>query len=288
MDDRIKALAAQQRRIEAKQAALSERVRTLKAEFNCAFGGTTLGGASDDETFEIYSSDDYCFGDLSYRDGKLTVGFRTTEDDRIVRYRGYSEVEKGYTVRPLAEFALPFLERLLNEKTLASLLNNIASQLEQGEARLDRPLVALQAIVAGESAKLDEQVDASLQQPGCETLSQNRQEALDATHLDTADGLTRSSRFLETVYSTILRERGKILPRDKSLTPLLGCMCRMPGLARPDRIGRCEASVRWREIDQWRRWGLAKPLSHRAWGRPAIFQRSMCPMRCLRRTLSPR
>lgn len=54
-----------------------------------------------------------------------------------------------------------------------------------------------------------------------ETLKQNWAAVLDATHLETADALTRSSRMLEAVCTAILNERGVELPADKSLQPLL-------------------------------------------------------------------
>lgn len=221
MDDRIKALAAQKRRIEGKQAALLMQVRTLHTDLNSAFGGTTIEGSSDNVNLEQYGLDEYTYGYLAYRAGELIVGYRTTDDDMADQHHGVPEEARGYSLRPLANCTLAWLERLVNEKTFASLFRNIGEQLDAREGRLDGSLAALQAIVAGESAKLDQQMDSSLLQMGDDSLTTNWREALDATHLDPADGLTRSSRFLESVCATILRQRGRELPRDKSLMPLL-------------------------------------------------------------------
>ncbi|MFK4448489.1 hypothetical protein ABH944_008543 [Caballeronia udeis] len=221
MNDRIGTLAAQQRRIEAKKAALIERARTLDAELNRAFDGADIAGVSSNVTLEQIGYDEYTYGYLCYRDGELTVGYRMTDDDVADAHHGVPDDQRSYSVRVLANCSPEWLERLLDEATLESLLGNIAARLCEREGRLDGSLSALQTILAAESAKLDGQMVERLEKTGDDTLQRLFDEAVDVAHLDAADGLTRSSRFLEAVCATILRERGTALPKDKSIVPLL-------------------------------------------------------------------
>ena len=239
MDDRIKALAAQHRRNEAKAAALIERARTLEADLNKAFGGADIAGVSSNVTLEQIGYDEYAYGYLCYRDAALTVGYRTTDEDLADGHHGVPDDQRSYSVRQLANCSPEWQERLLNEETLESLLGNIAARLCEREARLDRSLSALHAITEAESAKLDGQMAASLNQAGDATLKRLWSETLDATHLDPADGLARSSRFLESVCATILGARGAALPKDKSIAPLLDAC--VACLDWPDKVALADA-----------------------------------------------
>ncbi|WP_168795963.1 abortive infection family protein [Paraburkholderia aromaticivorans] len=221
MNDRIGALAAQHRRIEAKKVALIKRARALDAELNRAFGGADIAGVSSNVTLEQIGYDEHAYGYLCYRDGELTVGYRTTDDDLADGHHGVPDEQRSYSVRQLANCSPEWLERLLDEAPLESLLGNIAARLCEREGRLDGSLSALQTILAAESAKLDGQMVDRLDKTGDDTLQRLFDEAVDVAHLDTADGLTRSSRFLEAVCATILRERGLPLPDNQSLGPLV-------------------------------------------------------------------
>ena len=104
---------------------------------------------------------------------------------------------------------------------MASLFASIGTVLHERETQVDESLGALDKLLAAESAEIDTQMTDSLTKLNNDTLKQNWAEVLDATHLETADGLTRSSRMLEAVCTAILNERGVELPADKSLQPLL-------------------------------------------------------------------
>ncbi|CAE6844007.1 hypothetical protein R69658_06856 [Paraburkholderia aspalathi] len=220
MDDKIKALGAQKKRIEAKQAELAERARTLEAELGRAFGELNFIGASARVTLAQHGPDEYTYGYFRYEDGELSVGYRTTDDDVVDAHDRVPDEARAHSLKPLANCPREWLEPLLEERTLGSLLKNIGDRLDEQERRLDGSLSALRAIVASESAQLDGQMEASLQTMDNDTLKRLWGEALDATHLHTADGLTRSSSFLESVCAAILLEHRVELPRDKSMAPL--------------------------------------------------------------------
>lgn len=221
MDDRIKTITAQKRRIEAKQAELAEKAVALEAKLIEAFGEAGIYGVSSSVLLEEWQPDGYTYGWLAYGFGRLRVGHRTSEDDLADAHSGTPEDERSNSFTPQAECSPKWLVRLLDETTLASLLDNIVGDLTQEEERLDGSLSALRANLASESAKLDAAMAQSLEQTGDETLKGLWCEAVDATHTHTAYGLTRSSRFLESVCATILHEREVELPKDKSMSPLV-------------------------------------------------------------------
>src|SRR5579871_569709 len=115
MQDRIRALAAQKRRIETKQAVFLERVRTLNTDLTEAFGGATVEGVSVDVTLDEYGPDEYVYGHLSYREGELTVCYRTTDEDHRGHAYGVGDHDRVYTVRSLASCTLQWLECLLTD-----------------------------------------------------------------------------------------------------------------------------------------------------------------------------
>jgi hypothetical protein len=220
MDDRIKALAAQKRLIETKQAQLAEKAVALEAKLADAFGEAGVYASSASVTLEEWP-DGHTYGWLSYAFGRLRVGHRTSDDDMADAHAGIPEDERTNAYQPLASCSPNWLVRLLDETMIGSLLDDIAARLDQQELRLDGSLSALRTVLSAEAAKLDEQLAKNLERMNSDTLKTRSDELLDAIHLHTGDGLTRSSSFLESVCAEILRERGVTLPKDKSISPLV-------------------------------------------------------------------
>jgi hypothetical protein len=227
MDNTVKGLAARHGRIRAKQKALYVKAKQIESELNEAFADTPIYGCSVDVTLEQTGPDDYTYGRLSYASGTGLMGiYRTTGDDQHDEYNGTPEEDRGYTPKALSLCRETWLARLLDEQTVRSLLANIDTRLDERERQVDRSLAALQALLDTESAKLGEHMIASLEQIGNDTLLRNWRDARDATHLQPADGLTRSSSYVESVCAAILRERGADLPKDKSMSPLVDACIR--------------------------------------------------------------
>ena len=104
---------------------------------------------------------------------------------------------------------------------IQSLLANLGAKLNKRQTRVRQSHAALDGILAADSAEIDAQMTTSLAELNSAAVARNWQAALDATHLDTADALTRATTMLESVCTAILIERGVSLPQDKSLSPLL-------------------------------------------------------------------
>ncbi|QPQ89082.1 abortive infection family protein (plasmid) [Burkholderia gladioli] len=123
---------------------------------------------------------------------------------------------------PLDECQPDWLRQLLDRDVIASLIEDLGgNDIGAREARIDETLASVQSALSLESAAIDADMHESLAMTGDDTLSRLWREAVDATNHDSADALTRCSRFLEAVCAKILRERSVALPKDKSLSPLV-------------------------------------------------------------------
>jgi hypothetical protein len=221
MKDSIQALAAQHKRVQAKRSAFYKKAQDLEAALNEAFDGSGIYATSADTTLEETGLAEGTYGRLCYDGDELRLIYRTTDEDLHDEAHGIPDEERGYHSRSLANCPPKWLDRLFAAATLNSLFARIGAVLNQREGQVDQSLEALDKILAAESAEIEAQMAASLTELDNDTLNQNWAAVLDATHLETADGLTRSSRMLETVCTAILNERGVALPADKSLSPLL-------------------------------------------------------------------
>ena len=220
MRDKIQALAAQHRRVEVKQGELIAGARSFLAELNEAIGDAKIHGASDYVTLSELVPGEYVYGYLAYFVSDLHVCTRTTYDDSQEEDLP-EENRGGFRMERLDDVPFDYLESLLTEATFASLLQSIAANFKVREARVDTSLSRLQAILETESTKLEEQLGDSLQAFGSAPLQDNWDATLDAHHLHPADGVTRSSSFVEAVCAEILRARDVPLPNQEKMRYLI-------------------------------------------------------------------
>ncbi|MBY8608167.1 abortive infection family protein [Burkholderia arboris] len=219
MRDKLNAFAAQHRRIEAKRDELIQRARAFHAEMNEAFASTKIVGRSVSVTLEEYGFGEAVYGCLSYGERGVQICHRTTEQDAAEAFVPPEHREDDVT--SLEAASIEWLQLILTDETLESLFHDISDRLDAQVGPLDTSLHALQTILAAESAEIDTQMKASLTALASGAVAKNWEAALDATHMETADALTRATRMLESVCAAILIDRGVPLPSDKSLSPLL-------------------------------------------------------------------
>ncbi|WP_175719027.1 abortive infection family protein [Burkholderia anthina] len=221
MTNSIQALAAQHKEIQAKKAALYEKAMQLEVDLNAAFGEGQIYATGDNTMLEYDAPDEGTYGHLCYDGDELRVQFRHTDDDLHDDSLGIAEDERGYRSRALSKIEPKWLDRLLGPEQLQSLFANLGAELNRRQGQVDQSHAVLDSILSAESAEINAQMTASLSALNSEAVAKNWQAALDATHLDTADALTRATTMLESVCAAILMERGVPLPADKSLSPLL-------------------------------------------------------------------
>lgn len=217
----IKALAAQHKAIQAKQSALYKKATQLEIDLNAAFGEGQIYAVSDNTMLEYDAPDEGVYGRLCYDGEGLKALYRHTDDDLEDYAHGVTEDERSYRSKALVNCSKEWLDRLLAPEQLQSLFANLGAELNKRQGKIDQSHAALDAMLAADSAEIEAQMSASVAAMNSDAVAQTWQDALDATHLETADALTRSTRMLESVCTAILRERDVELPKDKSLSPLL-------------------------------------------------------------------
>ncbi|WP_175836205.1 abortive infection family protein [Burkholderia multivorans] len=222
MRDQIKAIVAAKKRVTEKETSVIELARELAAALREECAGMNVFGVS-----AVVSVDNPRVGDprrlsafLQFGRGELQVmwnprGLLRPEQLRGQWWRG------AFMATALEDCPLSWLEQLLKKEVIHSLLVSIRGDVDERESRVDATLAEARVLLSAESAVLDAEMAESLTTTGDENLTGLWQDAVEATRNDTADALTRCSRFLEAVCAKILRERGIELPKDKSMSPLV-------------------------------------------------------------------
>lgn len=222
MRDQIKAIVAAKKRVTEKETSVTDLARELAAALREECAGMDVFGIS-----AVVSVDNPRVGDprqlsafLQFGRGELHVmwyprGLLRPEQLRGQWWRG------AFLATAPEDCPLPWLQQLLTKTVIDSLLESIRGDVDERESRVDATLAEARVLLSAESAVFDAEMAESLTTTGDENLARLWQDAVSATHHDTADALTRCSRFLEATCAKILRERGIALPRDKSMQPLV-------------------------------------------------------------------
>ncbi|MCA8171413.1 abortive infection family protein [Burkholderia gladioli] len=222
MRDQIKAIVAAKKRVTGKETSVTEIARELTAALQEECAGLDVFGVS-----KVVVVDQPSAGDphrlgafLQFGRGRLVVMWNprgTIQTDRLAGqwWRG------NFSAAVLEKCPLSWLQQLLTKPVIDSLLDSIRGDVDERESRVNATLAEARLLLSAESAVLDAEMAESLTTTGDENLTGLWQDAVEATHNDTADALTRCSRFLEAVCAKILRERGVELPDEKSMGPLV-------------------------------------------------------------------
>ncbi|GAB7535737.1 abortive infection family protein [Burkholderia sp. 3C] len=223
MRNLIKDRAARLRRIEGKEANIRKMAREFVAALREEMDDLNVSGSS---RSVLVAHPDGGKGMsipawLNYSDGGVVVVYQP-EGTVLWEEPGPPWATDGWCWTYLDDCRTDWLQQLLDPDVIASLIDSLGGDdIGAREVKIDETLASVQAALSIETAAIDTEMVASLVTAGDDNLSRLWREAVDATNQDSADALTRCSRFMEAVCSTILRERGMVLPRDKSMSPLV-------------------------------------------------------------------
>ncbi|WP_157636787.1 abortive infection family protein [Burkholderia ubonensis] len=222
MRDQIKAIVAAKKRVTEKEASVTEIARELTAALHEECAGLEVFGVSTAVIVDApMGRDPRRLGAfLQFGRGQLLVMWNPRGLIRTDRLAG-QWWRGNFSALALEDCPLPWLQQLLTKTVINSLLDSIRGDVDERESRVDATLAEARALLSAESAVLDAEMTASATATGDENLTRLWHDAVEATRNDTADALTRCSRFLEAVCAKILRERGVALPKDKSMSPLV-------------------------------------------------------------------
>ncbi|MDA0574117.1 abortive infection family protein [Burkholderia gladioli] len=223
MRDQIQAQAARLKRIEAKEASIRKLARDFAAALREELEDLDVSGSS---RIVLVSHPN---GDkgvtipawLNYEDGSVVVVYQPG-GTVVWTEPGPPWLSDDWSWMHLDQCRSDWLGQLLDRGVIASLIESLGGDdIEAREARIDEALALVQSVLSTESAAIDAEMLECLAVTGDDILSRLWREAVDATNQDSADALTRCSRFLEAVCSTILRDRRIPFPKDKSMSPLV-------------------------------------------------------------------
>ncbi|RQR65216.1 abortive infection family protein [Burkholderia sp. Bp9015] len=230
MRDQIKAIVAAKKRVTEKETSVIELARELATSLHEECAGLEVFGVS-----KVVVVDHPSAGDprrlgafLQFGRGQLLVMWNPRG---LIRTDGFAGQwwRGNFSASALEDCPLSWLQQLLTKTVIDSLLDSIRGDVDERESRVDATLAEARVLLSAESAVLDAEMAESLTTTGDENLTGLWQDAVEATHNDTADALTRCSRFLEAVCAKILRERGEELPAEKSMGPLVkACQKSLP------------------------------------------------------------
>lgn len=222
MRDQIKAIVAAKKRVTEKETAVLELALELANSLREECAGLQVFGVS-----TVVSVDNRPGSDprrlgafLQFGRGELLVMWNPRG---LIRTDGFAGQwwRGNFSASALEDCPLSWLQQLLTKAVINSLLDSIHGDVDERESRVDATLAEARTLLSGESSVLDAEMAASVTATGDENLNGLWQDAVEATRHDTADALTRCSRFLEAVCAKILRDRGIPLPKDKSMSPLV-------------------------------------------------------------------
>ncbi|CAI9009826.1 MULTISPECIES: abortive infection family protein [Burkholderia] len=220
MRDRIEALAAHRQRFEVKRRELIARAGSLHGQLKEAIGEGELYVSTATITLDDLGDGESVYGNLACYPQGFSICTRTTYDDSQDTYRRDGG-GGGFRLESLDDVKFEYLDLLLTDESLGTLFERIERKFAAREARLDTSLARLQAMLESESAKLDEQLVGTLNELGSVPLQDSWSATIAALHMNPADGLTRSSSFVEAVCEDILRQRGVELPPKQAMKQLI-------------------------------------------------------------------
>lgn len=212
------------------EAELRASLLQLERTLNKSLAGTDVHVSSGHTVLDRYGDDESTYGYLSYDHGKLSVAYRSTEDD-VMEYVHEDALDQTFSLKPIKECSFNWLRAVsrsaIIESFFAHLLRTLENQRNDAAAGITTVGQVLKAPVRDAEAALE----AVAQELGYEDVIAAWRQAQASIYLDPRDAITRASSLVETVCHHILTSRGVSLPADKAIKGLLRPTLRLLHLA---------------------------------------------------------
>lgn len=228
---KIEALRAKKEKVQEKRKNLLERFHNIEDELRSVFSDMEIFASGADVNLEQTGEDDWTYGHLSLYNGRLYVGFRTTDDDYYHSVNHLGEDEHTYTMKLIAECKSSWLERLCSDKPLQSLFDNLDTRLERLSEAADESVEALNKILEHQAVEVNDDTVTALLTIGNEALLKEWSKARSSIAIDPEDSITRSSSYLESICKKILRDLNVPIPANDTMLPLISECIKQLGLS---------------------------------------------------------
>jgi archaellum biogenesis ATPase FlaH len=196
-----------------------------------SLAGIDVYAESPFETLEMIGPDDWVYGALSFGQGGLRISYRTTEDDFHDSMTQLEPIEQSYDVKSIKSCPAHWLERLSSEKNVNQLLANIDKALTSIQENTIGSLESLNKALESQSEEIATETMEALKGYESEDLIRIWLKARSSIQTDSADSITRSSSYLESVCRLILAELGQELPNTRDITNLINAAIKALGLS---------------------------------------------------------
>lgn len=228
---KIEALRAKKERVQEKRKNLLERFHDIEEELRSVFSDLEIFASGTDVNLEQTGEDDWTYGHLSFYNGRLYVGYRTTEEDYYHSANHLGEDEHTYSMSLIAECKNSWLERLSSEKPLQSLFNNLDTRLDQLSDAADKSVETLNKILEHQAAEVNDDAVTALSTTGTEALLKEWSKARASIAIDPEDSITRSSSYLESICKKILVDLNAPIPSNGTISSLISECIKQMGLS---------------------------------------------------------
>lgn len=228
---RIEALRAKKEKVQEKRKNLIDRFHNIEEELRSVFSDMEIFASGTDVNLEQTGEDDWTYGHLSFYNGRLYVGFRSTEEDYYHSVNHLGEDEHTYTMKLIADCTNLWLEKLSLEKPLQSLFDNLDTRLDQLSDAADKSVEALSKILEHQAAEVSDDAVTALTTTGNEALLKEWSKARSSIATDPEDSITRSSSYLESICKKILVDLNVPIPSNDTMFPLISRCIKQIGLS---------------------------------------------------------
>ena len=177
---------------------------------------------SEKESLKMIGPDDWIYGYLAFSEGEREVVYRSTEDDFQDAMSQVPEEYQSYKSKSINSCSIIWLEKLSSEKNINSLLSNIDKSLESIENNTIGSIESLNKALDSQSEEISNETIEALREASSDELIRHWLKARSSIQSDSADSITRSSSYLESVCRLILTETNEPLPNKKDITNLIG------------------------------------------------------------------
>ena len=216
--------AIDQIRVLARQAKIANdnlkaSMRTLEAHLNELLSNEFFHVRSVICTLESYGDEERVYGFLSYSPGRLSVAYRTTEEDLGAPFLQIPS-EPTYTVQKIESCSNVWLRALLKSDAVESLLDAIQQRMAAEASDAAEGLASLVRIIDGPKAQVDDALSKVGDELGFTDVVALWKRAQNAVLDDPMEAATRACSLLESTIRHILEEKAIAEPKVQTIGPL--------------------------------------------------------------------
>lgn len=231
----IKSIASD---VKLSRSSFLTKLKELNNNLSKVLEGVDIYGCSNSLELETIGPDDWVYGFIYYKNGKLKVSYRTTIEDHQDLMNNIPDEYQTFNVSELDECHIGWLEKLASENPLHELMKSIHTELLQIHKNSLTSIQNLDKTLALQSKTLSDDLSIELKELDSTKLLLDWHKARNKVHSEPSESITRSSSYLESVCRLILNELSISLPKTLTITNLIQEVTNAIKLSNDDRANK--------------------------------------------------